>query len=80
VLVKGGRAVAGYEVKLGPFSSSEASRAVERIRSLGIPKAGLVSLTEEPPPVADELYGPRDLVRLAREVSERRKLAHGSIS
>jgi hypothetical protein len=80
VLVKGGRAVAGYEVKLGPFSSSEASRAVERIRSLGIPRAGLVSLTEEPPPAADELYGPRDLVRLAREVSERRKLAHGSIS
>jgi hypothetical protein len=80
VLVKGGRAVAGYEVKLGPFSSSEASRAVERIRSLGIPRAGLVSLTEEPPPVADELYGPRDLARLAREVSERRKLAHGSIS
>jgi hypothetical protein len=53
---------------------------VERIRSLGIPRAGLVSLTEEPPPAADELYGPRDLVRLAREVSERRKPAYSSIS
>lgn len=80
VLVKGGKAVAGYEVKLGSFSSSEASRAVERIRSLGIPRAGLVSLTEEPLPAADELYGPRDLERLAREVSERRKPAYSSIS
>jgi len=80
VLMKRGRAIAGYEVKLGPFSRSEALRAVERIRSLGIPRAGLVSLTEEPPPVADELYGPRDLARLSREVSERRRRAHGWIS
>jgi hypothetical protein len=71
VLLKGERAVAGYEVKLGPFSSSEASRAVERIRGLGIPRAGLVSLTEEPPQVADEGYGPSDLVELARETSKR---------
>uniref|UniRef100_A0A7C4FEG0 ATP-binding protein n=1 Tax=Thermofilum pendens TaxID=2269 RepID=A0A7C4FEG0_THEPE len=76
VLLKSERAVAGYEVKLGSFSVSEASKAVERIRSLGIPRAGLVSLTEEPPPVADEGYGPSDLVELARETSE--KLRHAS--
>lgn len=80
VLVKRGKAVAGYEVKLGSFTSLEASKAVERIKSLGIPKAGLVSLTEEPPPIADELYGPRDLVQLAREASEKRRRVYGSIS
>uniref|UniRef100_A0A7J3X5F9 ATP-binding protein n=1 Tax=Thermofilum pendens TaxID=2269 RepID=A0A7J3X5F9_THEPE len=80
VLLKGERAVAGYEVKLGPFSGSEASKAVERIRSLGIPRAGLVSLTEEPPPVADEGYGPSDLVELARKTTERLRRARRSYS
>ncbi len=58
----------GYEVKIGPFSRSEARRAADRIRALGIPRVGLISLAERPPEVADETYGPEDLVEMARAV------------
>ncbi len=58
----------GYEVKIGPFSRSEARRAADRIRALGIPRVGLISLAERPPEVADETYGPEDLVEMARAI------------
>jgi len=58
----------GYEVKMGPFSRSEARRAADRIRALGIPRVGLISLAEKPPEVVDETYGPEDLVEMARAI------------
>ncbi|MGC8995005.1 MAG: AAA family ATPase [Pyrobaculum sp.] len=59
----------GYEIKTGPISRQEARRAVEKIRRAGLPRAGLVSLAEEPPrDVADEAYGPQQLVEMAQSI------------
>jgi hypothetical protein len=42
---------------------------VEKIRRAGLPRAGLVSLAEEPPrDVADEAYGPQQLVEMAQSI------------
>ena len=71
VLMKGDRPVIGYEVKLGEFSRGEAERAVERIRSAGIPRAGLVSLSERPEFDADETLGPEELRELAKGIAEK---------
>jgi len=49
VLGKKGKAVAAYEVKMGRFGKGEARRAVERIRDYGVPRVGLISLTENHP-------------------------------
>ncbi|MDK2464802.1 MAG: ATP-binding protein [Candidatus Korarchaeota archaeon] len=66
------RVLAAYEVKLGGFTRSEAREAVERMRGLGPPRVGLVSLRDEPPAVegADELLGPEELVEVARQLHE----------
>ncbi len=63
---RNGRPVWGYEVKSGPMNPAEARRAVARIRSLGIPKVGLLSLSDTPPSVngADEVLGPMDIASL----------------
>ncbi|MCD6244220.1 MAG: ATP-binding protein [Candidatus Korarchaeota archaeon] len=65
VLLKRKRVIAGYEIKLGPISREEAEKAVRRMRELGVPYTGLVSLTERPPDVGDESLGPDDLVELS---------------
>ena len=70
VVVKRGEAT-GYEVKTGPISRSEARRAAEKIRALGIPRVGLISLAERPPETADEVYGPEDLVEAAKSIYRR---------
>jgi hypothetical protein len=69
VLLNNDKPVIGYEVKLGGFSKSEGEKSVERIRRAGIPKAGLISLTEKPNfSLADEVLGPEDLVKIAEYV------------
>lgn len=69
VLLNNDKPVIGYEVKLGRFSKSEGEKSVERIRRAGIPKAGLISLTEKPNfSLADEVLGPEDLVKIAEYV------------
>jgi len=69
VLLNNDKPVIGYEVKLGGFSKSECEKSVERIRRAGIPKAGLISLTEKPNfSLADEVLGPEDLVKIAEYV------------
>jgi len=69
VLLNNDKPVIGYEVKLGGFSKSEGEKSVERIRRAGIPKAGLISLTEKPDfSLADEVLGPEDLVKIAEYV------------
>ncbi|MCX8181239.1 MAG: hypothetical protein N3E41_07715 [Thermofilaceae archaeon] len=72
VLMRGDTPVIGYEVKLGSISSAEAKRATDRIKGLGIPKTGLVSLTDEPDGLADEVVGPDELFRLANAFSRKR--------
>jgi hypothetical protein len=75
VILKGGRAVAGYEVKVGAFERSEARRAIERMCSLGLPRTGLVSLKERPPEIEGaETLGPEDLVAAAERVSRGKAL------
>ncbi|MCG2909504.1 MAG: AAA family ATPase [Stygiolobus sp.] len=72
VLLNNDKPVIGYEVKLGGFSKSEGEKSVERIRRAGIPKAGLISLTEKPNfSLADEVLGPEDLVKIAEYVFEK---------
>ncbi|MFP3260739.1 MAG: AAA family ATPase [Sulfolobus sp.] len=69
VLLNNDKPVIGYEVKLGGFSKSEGEKSVERIRRAGIPKAGLISLTEKPNfSLADEVLGSEDLVKIAEYV------------
>ncbi len=57
----------GYEVKLGEITAREALQFAERIRSLGVPRAGLVSMSKKPPMLKDiyESYGPEELTELA---------------
>jgi hypothetical protein len=82
IVLKGRRPIADYEVKLGIIELNEAKRAVERIHSLGIPHAGLISLKEKPPEIEGaETLGPDELVYLAKMVSETKiptKKAHES--
>jgi predicted AAA+ superfamily ATPase len=72
VLLKKGKPIIGYEVKIGEFNKAEADRAIERIRSAGIPRAGLVSLKEKPNFNADEELGPEELVNCAKEVCNKK--------
>ncbi|MGB9717815.1 MAG: AAA family ATPase [Thermoproteota archaeon] len=69
---KGKTPIIGYEVKIGEISESEAKKAVEQIHSQGIPRAGLVSLSEKPPRVAGshEEIGPEELVDLAMKLRQ----------
>ena len=64
--------IIGYEVKLGEIEVAEARRAVERMHSCGIPRAGLISIASKPPrtPGAQEELGPEDLVEMARRLRE----------
>ncbi|MCE4613994.1 MAG: AAA family ATPase [Desulfurococcales archaeon] len=57
----------GYEVKTGPLSSSEIKKTIERLRGLGIPRVGLISLHETPTELkgVDEVLGPIELVKLS---------------
>ncbi len=73
VLARKGKPVVAYEVKAGSFSEKEAKRAVERIKEYGVPRAGLISLTEKPPEVAEEVLGPEDILRLAEDLARRER-------
>lgn len=63
----------GYEVKMGPVMKSEALKAAENISSLGIPRTGVISLTEKPETGVSEEYGPEELIEIALKVSRRRR-------
>ena len=60
--------VIAYEIKTGRITRGEARRAIERIRSMGIPRAGLISLTEKPEYPCDHALGPQDLVGIANKL------------
>jgi len=70
LLDRRGKPVWGYEIKMGRVSRGEAEKAVNRARSLGIPRVGIVSLAEEPPSVGDLQLGPEDLARIAVSMYE----------
>lgn len=65
--------IIGYELKRGAFTTKEAKKAVETIRRAGIPKAGLISLEEHPPDIADENLGPAELRKIIRINTKKRK-------
>ncbi|BCS92630.1 AAA family ATPase [Metallosphaera javensis (ex Sakai et al. 2022)] len=71
VILRDGRPVIGYEVKMGELDRREAERAVSRIRNAGIPRVGLVSLRDRPGSDADESLGPEELRQIADEISVR---------
>ena len=69
LLSKSKKPVIAYEVKIGEISRKEAEEAVEKIRNHGIPKAGLISLTEKPPETkADQTLGPREIIAIAEKL------------
>lgn len=70
VLLKHGKPIAGYELKIGEIEKAEAEKAIWKIRSAGIPKAGLVSLASKPPP-SDESLTSEDLVEIARQIRKK---------
>ncbi|MCY0890222.1 MAG: hypothetical protein OWQ51_04450 [Pyrobaculum arsenaticum] len=70
VLTRGRRRIWAFEVKLGPYTSSEAREAVAKLRKIA-ERAGLVSLSEKPPEYGDLSLGPRELYNMARELARR---------
>lgn len=71
ILDQGGRIpLIAYEVKLGKIEAGEARKAIEKIHSYGIPKAGLISLSSKPPtiPCVYETLGPEDLISVAEKI------------
>ncbi|MCE4606263.1 MAG: AAA family ATPase [Desulfurococcales archaeon] len=62
-----GRPQWAYEVKTGSLSRGEAKKIIERIRGLGIPRVGFISLQEKPSMMkgVDEVWGPTELVGLS---------------
>ena len=68
---KGKKPVSAYELKTGPITSAEASRAVSRIHSLGIVDACLASMSQKPKNAygAKEAFGSKELVNIAIKVS-----------
>ena len=61
-----------YEVKIGEYRGNEIKRVVERIRGLGIPYVGLISLSSKPTnKLVDEAYGPEDIVEIAHSLVKR---------
>jgi len=67
VLVKGRERVWAFEVKLGPFTRREAVEAAAKLKRVA-KRAGLVSLSETPPDVADASLGPGELLQMAKEL------------
>jgi len=66
VLLSRGRPVIAYEVKIGPITVNEARKAVKNMERYDFLKTGLISLSEEPPQLADEVLGPEKLVNIVR--------------
>ncbi|AKV73627.1 ATPase [Metallosphaera sedula] len=71
VILKDGKPVIGYEVKVGEIDRREAERAISRIRSSGIPRVGLVSLRDKPKFEVEESLGPEELIKVADEIYRR---------
>jgi len=44
---------------------------LKNIEKYNIPRTGLISLTEEPPKLADEILGPEQLINITRELRKR---------
>ncbi len=72
LLDKGKKPRWGYEVKLGPLTKRDAEKAVKRMRSLGIPRTGLVSAFKRPPQIGDAALGPGDIVEISLHLSKTR--------
>ena len=68
LLDRKGRAIEGFEVKTGSISRSEIQNSIDKIRDLGIPRVGVISLTEKPPKIqgVDESLGPSELLKAVK--------------
>ena len=64
---KGRRAIAAYEVKLGPCSQSDMKAILQRAEAIGARRAGIACLggIESPPPPGLEALGPQELAEIA---------------
>ena len=79
---KGKKPIIGYEAKIEKIGANDAKKAVERIHSYGIPKAGLISATAKPEnvPGSYEELGPEEIIEIAEKVSSRKSLQSKTIS
>ncbi len=75
LLDKTKKPVIAYEVKIGEITRNEARKIVERIKEYGIPRVGLISLTEKPlEEKVDEALGPQEIIAIAEELRKRKEL------
>lgn len=73
LLDKKGRPQIGYEVKVGPVSKKDIEKLLERTKRLGIPRTGIISLTNKPDTeIVDEALGPEELAQIALKLTKRR--------
>ena len=75
LLDKKGRALWGYEVKMGSINAREAREVADWIHSLGIAHAGVITLKESPkePLAIDEIMDAEAIVELAKKLAEERR-------
>ena len=72
LLDKNRKPAIAYEVKIGEITRNEARRTPEKIREYGIPRVGLISLTEKPPKEkAGITLGPQEIIAIAEEIKKR---------
>jgi len=73
---KGKKPIIGYEAKIGKIESKDAKKAIEKIHSYGIPKAGLISASAKPEsvPGSYEELGPEEIIEIAEKVSSKKLL------
>lgn len=76
LLDKAKKPVIAYEVRIGEITRSEARKIVEKIKGYGIPRVGLISLTEKPlEEKVDEALGPQEIITIAEELRRQRELS-----
>ncbi|MGB9727927.1 MAG: AAA family ATPase [Nitrososphaeria archaeon] len=70
---KGKKPIIGYKVKIGKIEAEDAKKAVEKIHSYGIPKAGLISASAklESVPGSYEELGPEEIIEIAEKVNRK---------
>ncbi|MBC7092241.1 MAG: ATP-binding protein [Nitrososphaeria archaeon] len=71
---KGKKPIIGYEAKIGKIDAEDAKRAIEKIHSYGVPKAGLISASAKPESVSGsyEELGPEEIIKIAEKVNSKK--------
>jgi len=69
VIVKRKKPIWAFEVKIGEITRAEMIEGVKRMSKVA-EKVGFVSLKEKPEEIADLSLGPKELIKIAKELSK----------